>query len=303
MPVGSVMRPCLRSLTACGDLPMARASSVCDQPMASSALMRSDHESVFMTAKIRHSAGNVKRLTVPCFRSNSVMINAPIPFTVGTRIRAEREAQKISRSELAKAAGIASTTLSDLELGLSKSTGALYKIARRLNVLPEWLETGRGPKTPEIQLALANDIPPPGYIRFRLMEGAASAGEGAVNDDFPEVLQEVDIAEWQVRSQIGFVPKGDHVQIITVRGDSMSPDINNGDVVMVDTNIQSYEGDGVYLLNLHNHTIIKRLQLLPDGLHIISTNKDYLPYRLLPGDMESLHIGGKVLSGVCFKAM
>ena len=42
--------------------------------------------------------------------------------TIGTRIRAEREAQGISRNDLAKAAGIAPTTLSNLELGLSRSS-------------------------------------------------------------------------------------------------------------------------------------------------------------------------------------
>jgi transcriptional regulator with XRE-family HTH domain len=66
--------------------------------------------------------------------------------TIGERVRAEREAQKLSRPALARAAGIAPTTLSDLELGLSKSTTALHKIADRLGVRVEWLETGKGEK-------------------------------------------------------------------------------------------------------------------------------------------------------------
>lgn len=67
-------------------------------------------------------------------------------MTIGERIRAERESQGISRQELARAGGIAVTTLSDLELGGSKSTTALHKIAARLSVSADWLETGRGPK-------------------------------------------------------------------------------------------------------------------------------------------------------------
>ena len=66
--------------------------------------------------------------------------------TIGSRIRAEREAQQVSRAELAKYAGIAPTTLSDLELGESKSTTALHKIATRLGLRAEWIETGKGPK-------------------------------------------------------------------------------------------------------------------------------------------------------------
>src|SRR5690606_31880788 len=112
---------------------------------------------------------------------------------------------------------------------------------------------------------------PPGYVRFRVMEGEASGGYGAVNEDFPEVVQEMDVAEWQVRSQIGFVPEKDRVKLVTVRGDSMYPDIKNGDVVMVDTGRNFFEGDGIYLINLNGYTLVKRLQMLSDGLHIIST--------------------------------
>ncbi len=53
---------------------------------------------------------------------------------IGSRIRAERESQGISRTELAKFAGITTSTLSDLELGHSRSTTALHKIAERLGV-------------------------------------------------------------------------------------------------------------------------------------------------------------------------
>lgn len=66
--------------------------------------------------------------------------------TIGSRIRKEREEQGLSREEVAKAAGIAKTTLSDLELGRSQSSAALHRLAAVLHVRPEWAETGKGPK-------------------------------------------------------------------------------------------------------------------------------------------------------------
>lgn len=66
--------------------------------------------------------------------------------TIGERIREERETQGISRAELAAFAGLAKTTLSDLEAGASKSSSALHKIAERLGVATRWLETGQGAK-------------------------------------------------------------------------------------------------------------------------------------------------------------
>lgn len=65
------------------------------------------------------------------------------PMTIGQRIRELRESQRMSRSELAKAMGIAVSTLSDLELGESKSTTALHKAAAKLGTTPEYLETGK----------------------------------------------------------------------------------------------------------------------------------------------------------------
>lgn len=86
--------------------------------------------------------------------------------TIGSRARAEREKQGITRAEMAKSAGIAMSTLSDLELGRSKSTTALHKIAKRLGVRVEWLETGKG-----------SDHPPPSQVSrpdFEMMAAAVS---------------------------------------------------------------------------------------------------------------------------------
>ena len=98
---------------------------------------------------------------------------------IGSRIRAEREAQDISRSELAKCAGIAPTTLSNLELGLSKSSTALHKIARRLGVQADWLETGKGPKVAGDQsLAGVAEIETrPGMFASTFSKGAQGWGQ------------------------------------------------------------------------------------------------------------------------------
>lgn len=87
---------------------------------------------------------NYLRHSVTEVRSNSRM------GTVGARIRFEREAQGVSREDLAKAAGIGVSTLSDLELDRSKSTTKLHRIAERLGVRTEWLETGKSPKQADV---------------------------------------------------------------------------------------------------------------------------------------------------------
>jgi transcriptional regulator with XRE-family HTH domain len=68
--------------------------------------------------------------------------------TIGQRIRRRREEKGIARKDLAKAAGLSYTTLSDLELGESHASKALHRIAAELGVSAEWLETGKGSAEP-----------------------------------------------------------------------------------------------------------------------------------------------------------
>lgn len=59
--------------------------------------------------------------------------------TVGKRVRRRREELGIQVKELARAAGIQPTALSELESGRSKTSKSLHRIATALGVSVEWL--------------------------------------------------------------------------------------------------------------------------------------------------------------------
>lgn len=208
---------------------------------------------------------------------------------------------------VAKRVGLTPSALYQLESGTTKTLSGLtaVKLGRAYpSFRLEWLIEGTGPaKRNDHRLAddpagYARGAEPetrPGYVRLHLMDGTASGGDGAVNTDFPEVVRELEVAEWQLRKQIGFLPEPGRIEIITVRGDSMYPDVKNGDVVMVDTATRYFDGDGLYLVNIHGHTFVKRLQLMTDGMHIISTNRRYSSQVIAPDELETLHVGGRIV--------
>lgn len=235
-----------------------------------------------------------------------------MPMTLAERLIKAREASGFTEPAVAaEKAGITPSALYQLENGTTKSLAGTtaVKLGRVYsNFRVEWLIDGSGPPTHgqlregQTSYTVASGEPRPGYVRLHLMEGAASGGMGLANNDYPEVVQDLEIAEWQIRKQVGFLPAPGRIQIITVRGDSMYPDVKNGDVVMVDTLVRHYDGDGLYLLNIHGHTFIKRLQLLTDGMHVISTNPKYASQVIPPEEMEDLYVGGRIVGLVMMRA-
>ncbi|MEN1942677.1 S24 family peptidase [Luteimonas sp. MJ293] len=222
-------------------------------------------------------------------------------------IHAREESGYAEPAAVAHKIGLTPSALYQLESGSTKTLSGrtAVKLARAYpSFRLEWLIEGTGPMRQGVSLKEAkakwntaeSEIETrPGYVRLHLMDGTASGGDGAVNTDFPEVMQDLEIAEWQLRKQVGFLPEPGRIQIITVRGDSMYPDVKNGDVVMVDTAAHYYDGDGLYLVNIHGYTFVKRLQVMTDGMHIISTNPRYASQVIAPGDMETLHVGGRIV--------
>lgn len=76
--------------------------------------------------------------------------------TIAERAKEAREAlkPKVSQIELARRAGVSPGTIGNLEAGTRKNPRELLEIAAALEVNPEWLKTGKGPKH-------ANAVEPP----------------------------------------------------------------------------------------------------------------------------------------------
>lgn len=73
-------------------------------------------------------------------------------------------------------------------------------------------------------------------------------------------------------------------------GDSMNADFKHGDPLLVNTNVKSYVGEGIYVFQVGNDRFIKRLQSTPHGFAVLSSNPDYRTW-YLKSDMEFKVIG------------
>lgn len=205
--------------------------------------------------------------------------------TIGQRLRAEREARKVSREDLAKVMGVAVSTLSDLELERSQSTTKLHRAAEFLKVSAKWLETGKGPKE-----VVQVDDEWPDILAYRT---PASLGDGAEVDEWMETHK----LKFRVESLQRKRLRADQLGVVFGRGDSMLPRIRSGDAIMFDKRkIEPVDG-GLFVVTYDGALLAKQLSNLGGRWFIESLNKDDPKWRKpVPIDeTKGFQIHGKVV--------
>ena len=123
----------------------------------------------------------------------------------------------------------------------------------------------------------------------------ASAGPGALIGEHVEVEAHWFLPEYMIRHEGGASPGA--VCILRVRGDSMEPELSDGDRLVVDTDRRTPATGEMFVLWDGTGLVVKRIEILPpDGnpprLRLKSANPDYADYDCPAADA---HIAGRVL--------
>lgn len=219
--------------------------------------------------------------------------------SLADRLRAAMQDAEINQKQLADAVGVKPPSVNGWLSSKAKFLRGenLLKAARTLGVSQDWLATGRGSMKPDDSdfMPISTSETPPGYVRFPLLDGFVAAGDGGYVPDYPEVVNHVDVAELWAKQNLHAPTSA--IRVITARGDSMVGDVNDGDVLFVDSRVQHFEADAVYVMNWQGRPLVKRLQLRRDGTLVIrSSNPAYEPEIVPPGEIDRLHISGRVLA-------
>lgn len=174
-----------------------------------------------------------------------------------------------------------------------------------------WLLTGRGGD--ELALArahhtrLAQELQAKyesadAFALIPLYDVRAAAGHGALAEDRPAAEHRAFSRVWLSRA-VGVAPS--RLKIVTVAGDSMVPDLHDGDEVMIDAVDLEVLREGIYVFYLGGHIYVKRLALQGASLMIVSSNPAAgapQPFDVLR-DAESFRLIGRVLGQPFFKRL
>lgn len=187
-----------------------------------------------------------------------------------------------SQRGVSDAAGLSSGTVySILNGGVPNLLNAAF-LADVLGVRLEWLATGAGPmrssdsaKEPSAIDQIGEQQPHPDeYAYIPLYNVEASAGYGSYVDS-EEISSRLAFRRDWLHQEVHANPANLH--LIYVRGDSMQPALESGQVVMVDTSAaHDAIRDGIHVIQIDGSVLIKRLQRLPGNkIMVMSDNKIY----------------------------
>lgn len=141
---------------------------------------------------------------------------------------------------------------------------------------------------------------PEGYIKFNVLNVKATMGAGTLDDSSVEIVDFVAVAESWARAHFGGAIS--RIHIFTGTGDSMSGTIESDEILFVDTGINYFDGDGLYVIYTPAGRRAKRLQMTSNGiLLIISDNPKYRDEEIRQEDIEEIHIIGKIKGSWGFK--
>ena len=172
------------------------------------------------------------------------------------RIKSAREDLKLTKRELAKRIGVHESSINKYEKGLVDiPLSKISELARVLKVTEAYL-MGWEEKSEQ---------PPQGLKIPVLGTVAAGIPISAVEDilDYEEVPQ-----SWENQGEF-FALK--------IKGDSMEPRMESGDVVIVKQQSDANSGDTVIVLVNGDDATCKRLQKTDNGIMLVSTNPKYPP--------------------------
>lgn len=242
----------------------------------------------------------------------------PITDDILQRLRTAMGARGLTRTSLARAAGINRKTFERWFKGATPTAQpeTLYRVARALDVPYEWLLRGTG--TPDFLSGRVYEVAGDGgYVtasslkarmrrQLRLREpeepaeeefirvpvfGTASAGPGRVPTEHPVYYRHVTLQE-HLRD-FGAPPSRRWCYWI-VEGDSAAPVFFDGELIAVELLDPGapLRRDEVYVFRLGEEVLLKRIRVEDDGTFVlVSLNPSIPPQRVRPAEGEFQLIG------------
>jgi phage repressor protein C with HTH and peptisase S24 domain len=196
---------------------------------------------------------------------------------IGSRLKETMRSRGMTATELARMAEVKTSFIYDVISGksLHPSTVTLARVAEVLGVSLHYLAGADNENTARGGLP-SND---PQYVALPRLRVDVSAGGGAVVSS-EECGDHYYFRRSWIRNRLMAAPND--LRLVSVRGDSMSPTLEDGDIILVDIRKTTASPPGIFVLFDGFGLVAKRLEYVPGieppTLRVISDNPQYGAY-------------------------
>ncbi len=206
----------------------------------------------------------------------------------GVFIRRASEALQISsQNKLAILLGINRAGITQAKKKGTVPEKWILELYRKYGINPDWIETGKG------KMFIAErggSVIAPKYKGVPYVKARLCAGDGSFEVD--ETIHDY----WMFRADwLNHKGSASHMILIDIYGNSMEPELKNGDTVMIDTSQKDILAGSISAVGIDDIIMVKRIEKHPGKLVLRSDNKDYEPIYLGLDEMDSFRIIGKVV--------
>jgi phage repressor protein C with HTH and peptisase S24 domain len=213
------------------------------------------------------------------------------------RVKQAMEMAKCSMSDLSRLTNIRYEMIRRYAMGSAMPRAKkLLSLAEALGVTPEWLQFGCKSDLETLPSSSNSDIFEEdtnisNHIEILRYDVDLSTKEEnsfwivRENSDDPIVFSH----GWFKRHQYN----PDLLKGMYVRGDSMEPELHNGDTVIINTDDTEILDGEIYAIIFKNKLYIKELRQSEDGILIISKNSEYPPMEVTANTFNQFIVLGK----------
>ncbi len=204
--------------------------------------------------------------------------------TIGDRIREARDTKKLDQATLAAKAGIVTRTLQRWEKGEQIPDGiSITKIAKATGAHPHWLLTGEGemydaPKRPGNVFQLPTTFRRNAQLVDLPLMSSVPAGKlnASFHPDYVDDYVTVD----DVKDPQAFA--------LRVKGNSMSPRIEDGDTVVVSPALEARNGD-ICVVRVNGEDTLKKVKFEGNYIHLVPLNSEFEPVTVKKRDVNFVY--------------
>lgn len=176
--------------------------------------------------------------------------------------------------------------------------GALLRVAKAMGVSVEQFVAQATPATTKslaVRMRKTVDrLTQPVSVPILEIEG--SGGPGRVVPTHEPIIGGLTLSQDWVRGHLPSVTGMSNLAVISVMGDSMTPTLADGDILLVDRGVTEVRLDAVYVLGRGDELFVKRLQRRLSGeLVIRSDNPLFEPEIVTGAELEGIRVLGRVV--------